>query len=48
MSQQKLAEIVGVTRQALCQWESGVRMTPRNPKVRERYVLALRALRESA
>jgi DNA-binding XRE family transcriptional regulator len=46
MSQQKLAEIIGVTRQAICQYESGKRAKPRNPLVRQRYVEALRALRE--
>lgn len=47
MSQQKLAEIIGVTRQAVCQYESGKRGKPRNPLVRQRYVEALRALREA-
>ena len=48
MSQQKLAEIIGVTRQAVCQYESGARSRPRNPLVRQRYVEALRTLREAA
>jgi transcriptional regulator with XRE-family HTH domain len=48
MSQQRLAEIVGVTRQAVCQWESGSRHRPRNPQVLRRYVEALRTLRDAA
>lgn len=48
LSQSELANIVGVTRQAISQYESGARLVPRNPEVRERYVVALRTLREVA
>ncbi|MFC9637131.1 helix-turn-helix domain-containing protein [Streptomyces mirabilis] len=44
MPQQELAEIVGVSQQAISHWEAGIR-TPRGVFL-ERYVDALRALRE--
>jgi transcriptional regulator with XRE-family HTH domain len=46
MPQQELAEIVGVSQQAISHWEAGIR-TPRG-KLLERYVAALNALREAA
>lgn len=47
LSQQELADIVGVTRGAISHWERGARSMPRGPLL-ERYVMALRALREAA
>jgi DNA-binding XRE family transcriptional regulator len=47
LSQQEMADIVGVTRQAIGHWENGTRSTPRGPLL-GRYVDALRALREVA
>ncbi|MEW2272188.1 helix-turn-helix transcriptional regulator [Streptomyces griseofuscus] len=46
LSQGELAEAIGVTRQAISNWESGVR-TPNGPHL-ERYVTAIRALRRAA
>lgn len=46
LSQQKLADIIGVSRQTICQYESGARMTPRGSLL-ARYVEALRAMREA-
>lgn len=45
MPQHELAEIVGVTQQAISHWEAGIR-TPRG-KALDRYVEALRILREA-
>ncbi|WP_327069242.1 helix-turn-helix transcriptional regulator [Kitasatospora sp. NBC_01302] len=45
LSQQDIAEVVGVNRAAVSQWERGVR-TPRGPLL-DRYVEALRALKEA-
>lgn len=47
MSQQELADIVGVTKGAVSNWELGVRQVPRG-RFLERYVEALRALAEVA
>ncbi|WP_236655341.1 helix-turn-helix domain-containing protein [Streptacidiphilus carbonis] len=47
LSQAEVARIVGVTTAAVGHWETGVRQTPRNPTVFERYVQVLRALREA-
>jgi transcriptional regulator with XRE-family HTH domain len=47
LSQQELADVVGVTRQAISQYESGSRLRPRG-QILGRYVEALRALREAA
>lgn len=47
LSQQQLADIVGASRQAVSQWESGARMVPRGALL-NRYVEALRALKEGA
>jgi DNA-binding transcriptional regulator YiaG len=46
LSQGELAQAIGVTRQAISNWESGVR-TPQGTFL-ERYVTAIRTLRESA
>lgn len=48
LPQQAIADIVGVSRHAISQWESGARMTPRDPRVLKRYVEVLQALREAA
>lgn len=48
LSQQTIADIVGVSRHAISQWESGARRTPRDPRVLRKYVEALQALREAA
>ncbi|HEV2640156.1 MAG TPA: helix-turn-helix transcriptional regulator [Actinocrinis sp.] len=48
LSQQTVADIVGVSRHAISQWESGARMTPRDPRALKRYVEVLRTLREAA
>lgn len=47
LSQAELARIVGVSTGAVGHWETGARKTPRNPNVFDRYVQALRALREA-
>lgn len=47
LSQRELADIVGVTKGAISNWELGVRQVPRGPLL-ERYVQALRALAEVA
>ena len=47
LSQEEIGSIVGVTRQAVAQWESGARRNPRG-QLLERYVEALRTLRECA
>lgn len=46
LTQQELADAIGVTRAAISQYEAGKR-TPRGPLL-DRYVEALRALREVA
>lgn len=46
LTQQELADAVGVTRAAISQWEKGVR-TPRGALL-DRYVDALNAMREAA
>ncbi|MFF6939986.1 helix-turn-helix domain-containing protein [Streptomyces lavendulae] len=46
LSQQELANAIGVTHQAVSHWEAGIR-TPRGA-VLDRYVDALRALREAS
>ena len=48
LSQQTVADIVGVSRHAISQWETGARVTPRNPQARRKYVEVLRTLREAA
>ena len=44
LSQQEIADAVGVTRAAVSHWETGTR-SPRG-EVRDRYVSAIRVLRE--
>ncbi|MEU0253274.1 helix-turn-helix transcriptional regulator [Streptomyces sp. NPDC006184] len=46
LSQGELAEAIGVTRQAISNWESGAR-TPKGSHL-ERYVTAIRTLRSAA
>lgn len=46
LSQQELADAIGVTRQAISHWEVGTR-TPRGALL-DRYVDAIRALQEAA
>lgn len=46
LTQQELADAIGVTRAAVSFWESGLR-TPRGQFL-DRYVEALRALKEAA
>lgn len=45
LTQQEMADAIGVTRAAISQWEAGTR-TPRGPLL-DRYVEAIRALREA-
>jgi DNA-binding XRE family transcriptional regulator len=45
LSQARLARAVGVSRNAISQWESGARKVPRGPLL-DKYVRALDALRE--
>lgn len=46
LTQQELADAIGVTRAAISQWEAGTR-TPRGSLL-DRYVDAIRALRDAA
>jgi transcriptional regulator with XRE-family HTH domain len=46
LTQQELADVIGVSKQAISHWETGIR-TPRGAFL-GRYVEALRTLREAA
>ena len=48
LPQQVIADIVGVSRHAISQWESGARKTPRDRRAFRRYAEVLQALREAA
>lgn len=48
LTQQFIADIVGVSRPAIAQWEKGSRTTPRDPRAFRRYLEVLQALREAA
>jgi len=46
LSQQQLADALGVTRAAISHWETGTR-SPRRGEMRHRYMSAVRVLREA-
>lgn len=48
LTQQTIANIVGVSRHAISQWESGARRAPRDPRAFRKYVEVLQTLREAA